>query len=127
MRSMSRRTATRKEFAAQLDDAFSAAADDRGKIKVFKDLARQHPAEAAGVVCKAIPLCMQRVRTQAGESYGVDIAREGWKEQFKQKQHSDVEAGLLLMAANYYLVFSGAKRSSMPTPQTSRCLKKWAC
>jgi DNA-binding CsgD family transcriptional regulator len=46
------------------------------------------------------------VRTQAREAHGVDIVREGWKEQFKQKLHTEIEAGLLLLAANHYLVLS---------------------
>jgi len=49
---------------------------------------------------------MQHVRTQAREAHGVDIARDGWKEQFKREQHTDIEAGLLLLAANHYLVLS---------------------
>ena len=104
MSEMPKRTA--KGFAAQLEDAFQAASADRDKIKPFKELASKRPAEAAEVVCKAIPRLMQRVRTQAHGSHGVEIALEGWKEQFKRKQHSHEEAGLLLMAANYYLVYS---------------------
>jgi len=53
---------------------------------------------------------MQRVRTQAREAHGVDIVREGWKEQFKQKQHTEIEAGLLLLAANHYLVLLRCQR-----------------
>jgi hypothetical protein len=49
---------------------------------------------------------MRRVREQARESHGVDIAREGWKEQFKQERHDDTEARLLIMRANDYLVYS---------------------
>ena len=32
-------------FQAQLEEAFQAAAADRDKTKVFKDLARQDPAQ----------------------------------------------------------------------------------
>ena len=46
------------------------------------------------------------MHAQAGESHDADIAREGRKGRFKQKQHGDVVAGLLPMAANYFLVFS---------------------
>ena len=104
MRNMPKPTA--KSFAAQLKDAFESAAADRDNINWFKELAEQHPTEAAGVVCKAIPRLMRRERTQACELHGVDIEHEGWKDQFKQKQPSEAEAGLLLMAANYYLVYS---------------------
>ena len=70
---------------------------------------------------------MQRVRAQAGESHDVDIAREGWKEQFKQKQHSDVGAGLLLMAANYFLVFSWCQtRLDAYAADRSLAKEEWA-
>jgi hypothetical protein len=91
---------------AKLQASFETAKADRNGIEAFKKVAKRNPAAAAANVSKGIPLAMQRVHTQARELYGVDIAREGWKEQFKQKQHSDVEAGLLLMTANNYLVYS---------------------
>jgi hypothetical protein len=53
MRKMPKRTF--KGFAAQPEDAFLAAAANRDEIKGFKELARKRPAEAAEVVCKAIP------------------------------------------------------------------------
>jgi hypothetical protein len=93
-------------FDAQLENAFRDAAADRDKAKVFKDLAKQHPASAADAVSQGIPQLMQRVRTEARNAHGVDIAAVGWKEKFKQKQHSIGEASLLLGAANNYLVFS---------------------
>lgn len=89
---------------AKLQASFEAAKADRNGIENFKKLAKRDPAAAAAAVSKGIPLTMQRLRAQAFESYGVDIAREGWKEQFKRKQHSGIEAGLLLLAANHYLV-----------------------
>jgi hypothetical protein len=89
---------------AKLQASFEAAKANRNAIENFKKLAKHDPAASTAVVSKGIPLAMQRVRAQAFESYGVDIAREGWKEQFKRKQHSDIEAGLLLLAANHYLV-----------------------
>jgi len=94
------------KFDAALQATFDAADADRNKIETFKKLAKQDPAAAAAAVSKGIPLGMQRLRAQAFESYGVDLAREGWKEQFKRKQHSVIEAGLLLLAANHYLVLS---------------------
>jgi D-mannonate dehydratase len=39
----------------------------------------------------------------------VDIASQQWKERAKEKHHTLAEAGLLLLAANYYLVFSWCK------------------
>ena len=63
MRNMPKRTA--KGLAAQLEDTFKAAAADRDNINWFKKLAKQHPAEAAQVVCEAIPQLMQREREQA--------------------------------------------------------------
>src|SRR5215211_4794831 len=89
-------------YDAQLNDAFRAAAD-RGKIKVFKDLAKQHPAAAAAAVCHSIPLLMRDKRERAYDAYGVDIASQQWKERAKENHHTLAEAGLLLMAANYYL------------------------
>ena len=93
-------------FDAKLQASFEAANAHRSGIEAFKKLAKRDPAVAAARVSKGFPLAMQRIRAQARELYGVDIAREGWKEQFKQKHHSDAEAGLLLMAANNYLVCS---------------------
>jgi hypothetical protein len=118
---------TTKGFEAQLESAFQAARADRNNIKPFKDLARQHPMKAAEVVCKAIPRLMQRVRAQVSEFHGVDIACEGWKEQFKQKQHSDAEVGLLLMAANYYLVYSWCQsKLDEYAADNSLSKKEWA-
>jgi DNA-binding CsgD family transcriptional regulator len=94
------------KFDAKLRASFDVADATRNRIEEFKKLAKQDPAAAAAKVSKLIPYHMQRVRTQAREAHGVDIAREGWKEQFKQKQHTDIEAGLLLLAANHYLVLS---------------------
>src|SRR5918994_3014902 len=94
------------KFDAKLQSSFDVANAARNRIEEFKQLAKQDPAAAAAKVSKLIPHHMQRVRTQAREAHGVDIAREGWKEQFKQKQHTDIEAGLLLLAANNYLVLS---------------------
>jgi hypothetical protein len=96
----------KNDFDAELQAAFEAAATGREKIKAFKKLANQDPAATAAAVFKLIPLFLERYRTQARESYGVDIGREAWKEQFRKKQHSYAEEGLLLMTANYYLVFS---------------------
>jgi hypothetical protein len=94
------------EFDVTLHATFDAADAKRNGIEAFKTLAKQDPEAAAAKVSESIPLAMRSVRTRARESYGVDIAQEGWKEQFKQKQHSDVEAGLLLMEANTCLVYS---------------------
>jgi DNA-binding CsgD family transcriptional regulator len=94
------------KFDAKLQASFDVADSTRNGIEVFKKLAKQDPAAAAANVSKLIPYHMHRVRTQAREAHGVDIARDGWKEQFKQKQHTDFEAGLLLLAANHYLVLS---------------------
>ncbi len=94
------------EFDAKLHRTFAAAEAERDGIEAFKKLAKQDPSAAAAAVSKLIPLTMRRVRTRVRESYGVDIAREGWKDQFKQKQHSDAEPGPLLMEANTYLVYS---------------------
>jgi hypothetical protein len=98
-----------RTFDAQLEEAFRAADVDRDKIKVFKRLARQDPAAAAEAVCEGIPLLMERSRNRASEAFGVDIAATDWKDQFKQKPHTIVEAGLLLMMANDYLVCSWCK------------------
>ena len=52
------------------------------------------------------------MRTQGREAHGVNIACEGWEEQFKKHQRPSAaedalaEAGLLLMRANLYVVFS---------------------
>jgi DNA-binding CsgD family transcriptional regulator len=94
------------KFDAKLQASFDVSDATRNRIEEFKKLAKQDPAAAAANVSKLIPYHMQRVRTQAREVHGVDIAREGWKERFKQKQHTDIEAGLLLLAANHYLVLS---------------------
>jgi DNA-binding CsgD family transcriptional regulator len=93
-------------FDAKLQASFDVADATRNRIEEFKKLAKQDPAAAAANVSKLIPYHMQRVRTQAREAHGVDIVREGWKEQFKQKLHTEIEAGLLLLAANHYLVLS---------------------
>jgi hypothetical protein len=87
------------KFDAKLQVSFDVADATRNRIEEFKKLAKQDPAAAAAKVSKLIPCHMQRVRTQAREAPGVDIAREGWKERFKQKQHTDIEAGLLLLPA----------------------------
>jgi DNA-binding CsgD family transcriptional regulator len=94
------------KFDAKLRASFDVADATRNRIEVFKKLAKPDPAAAAAKVAKLIPYHMQRVRTQVREAHGVDIAREGWKELFKQKQHTDIEAGLLLLAANHYLVLA---------------------
>jgi DNA-binding CsgD family transcriptional regulator len=94
------------KFDAKLRASFDVADATRNRIEEFKKLAKQDPAAAAANVSKRIPYHMQRVRTQVREAHGVDIACEGWKELFKQKQHTDIEAGLLLLAANHYLVLS---------------------
>jgi DNA-binding CsgD family transcriptional regulator len=91
---------------AKLQASFDVADATRNRIEEFRKLAKQDPAATAEKVSKLIPYYMQRVRTQAREAHGVNIAREGWKEQFKQKQHTDIETGLLLLAANHYLVLS---------------------
>src|SRR5215207_1563561 len=100
------------KFGAKLQASFDDADASRSKIEVFKKLAKQDPAATAAAVCELIPYHMRRVRTQACEAYGVDIAREGWEEQFKKHHRSSAaeaalaEAGLLLMLANLYVVFS---------------------
>ena len=100
------------KFGAKLQASFDDADASRSKIDVFKELAKQDPAATAAAVSELIPYHMRRVRTQAREAHGVDIAREGWEEQFKKHQrHSAAEAGLaeaglLLMRANLHLVFS---------------------
>jgi DNA-binding CsgD family transcriptional regulator len=115
------------KFDAELRAAFNSASATRDKVEAFRILAKQDPEATAAAVSKLIPLFMERCRTQASESYGVDIAREGWKEQFKQKQHSDVEAGLLLMAANYYVVFSWCKtKLDSYAADTSLSNEEWA-
>jgi DNA-binding CsgD family transcriptional regulator len=92
---------------AKLQASFEAAKADRNGIENFKKLAKQDPAATAAAVSELIPYHMRRVRTQAREAHGVDIAREGWEEQFKKhKRPSAAEAGLLLMRANLHLVFS---------------------
>src|SRR5918994_1052697 len=94
------------KFDAKLQSSFDVANAARNRIEEFKQLAKQDPAAAAAKVSKLIPHHMQRVRTQAREAHGVNIAREGWKEYFKQKTEYDIETGLLLLAANHYLVLS---------------------
>jgi DNA-binding CsgD family transcriptional regulator len=94
------------KFDAKLQASFDVADATRNRIEEFRKLAKQDSAVTAATVSKLIPYYMQRVRTQAREAHGVDIACEGWKEQFKQKQHTYIEAGLLLLAANNYLVLS---------------------
>ncbi len=61
---------------AKLRASFDAADVDRNRVEAVKKLAKQDPS----AVSKLIPLAMRRVRTRAREPYGVDIAREGWKE-----------------------------------------------
>ena len=103
------------EFAAKLQSAFEAAAADRDKIKAFENVAKRHPEAAAAVVSKLVPLFMERWRTQARDLHGVDIAARDWEVRFKsQRQHgaaeaSLAEAGLLLIRANYFLVFAWCK------------------
>jgi DNA-binding CsgD family transcriptional regulator len=100
------------KFGAKLQASFDDADASRSKIEMFKKLAKQDPAATAAAVCELIPYHMRRVRTQAREAYGVDIAREGWEEQFKKHQRPSAaeaglaEAGLLLIRANLHLVFS---------------------
>jgi DNA-binding CsgD family transcriptional regulator len=100
------------KFGAKLQASFDDADASRSKIEMFKKLAKQDPAATAAAVCELIPYHMRRVRTQAREAYGVDIAREGWDEQFKKHQRPSAaeaglaEAGLLLIRANLHLVFS---------------------
>src|SRR5215207_753832 len=94
------------KFDAKLQASFDVADATRNRIEEFRKLAKQDPAVTAAKVTELIPYYMQHVRTQAREAHGVDIARDGWKEQFKREQHTDIEAGLLLLAANHYLVLS---------------------
>jgi hypothetical protein len=92
-------------FDTRLFDAFLAAAADRDKIKVFKDQARQHPTEAAAVVCNGVPLMMQYKREQAYKLYNVDLADQEWKQQAKERNLSFVNR-VLLISANTYLVLT---------------------
>jgi DNA-binding CsgD family transcriptional regulator len=100
------------KFGAKLQASFDDADASRSKIEVFKELAKQDLAATAAAVSELIPYHMRRVRTQAREAHGVDIAREGWEEQFKKDHRPSAaeaalaEAGLLLMLANLYVVFS---------------------
>ena len=75
------------------------------RYKVFRDLAKQHPAAGAAAVCDAIPLLMQDKHKRINESYGIDLADQNWKEEAKQSRLNLVERILLLMAANTYLVW----------------------
>jgi hypothetical protein len=93
-------------FDTRLYDAFLAAAADRDKIKVFKNQARQHPAEAAAAVCSGVPLMIQQKREQANTLYSVDLADQEWKQRAKQKHLNFVDGVLLLMSANTYLVLT---------------------
>jgi hypothetical protein len=93
-------------FDTRLYDAFLAAAADRDKIKVFKNQARQHPAEAAAAVCSGVPLMIQQKREQAKTLYSVDLADQEWKQQAKQRHLNFVDGVLLLMSANTYLVLT---------------------
>jgi DNA-binding CsgD family transcriptional regulator len=108
-------TYVQDEFAAELQSAVEAAAADRDKIKVFEDIAKRHPAAAAAEVSRLVPRFMERWRTQARDLHGVDIAARDWEKRFKShRQHaaaeaSLAEAGLLLMRANYFLVFAWCK------------------
>ncbi len=61
---------------AKLRASLDAADVDRNRVEAVEKLAKQDPS----AVSKLIPLAMRRVRTRAHASYGVDIAREGWKE-----------------------------------------------
>ena len=99
-------SAMKGKLDAELHAAFEAAAGDRDKIEAFRKLAKQDPGATAAAVSQLIPLFMEGYRTQAKESYGVDIAREGWEKQFKQKRHSLAEELHLLEIANRHLVFS---------------------
>jgi DNA-binding CsgD family transcriptional regulator len=99
-------SAMKGKLDAELHAAFEAAGGDRDKIEAFRNLAKQDPGATAAAVSQLIPLFMERYRTQANESYGVDIAREGWKEKSKQKRRSLAEDLHLLDVANRYLVFS---------------------
>jgi hypothetical protein len=109
MRNMPKGSNIPHGFTKQLNDAFCAAAADRDKIKAFKNIAKQHPAEAAAAVSHGIPLLMRDARERAYESYGVDTAGQKWKEQFKQQHRTLVEATQLLMWANFYLALSWHK------------------
>lgn len=93
-------------FDTRLYDTFLAAAADRGKIKVFKDQARQHPMEAAAAVRSGVPLIIQHKREQAYTLYNIDLADQKWKEQAKQRHLDFLEGVLLLMSANTYLVLT---------------------
>ena len=93
-------------FDTRLYDAFLAAAADRDKIKVFKNQARQHPAEAAAAVCSGVSLMIQHKREQANTLYKVDLADQEWKQQAKQKHLNFVDGVLLLMSADTYIALT---------------------
>jgi hypothetical protein len=95
-----------KDLDARLHATFLAAAADRDKIKAFKDLAKEHPAEAAAAVCDAVPLLLRDKRERVRESHGIDLVNEKYKERAKQTHLNLVDGVLLLMAANTYLVFA---------------------
>jgi hypothetical protein len=115
------------KFDAELQAAFEIAAAGRAKIEDFKKLTKQDPAATAAAVFKLIPQLMERYQTQARESFGVDIANEGWKEQFKQKRRSDAEALHLLEVANRYLVFSWCRtKLDAYAADTSLSNEEWA-
>jgi len=116
-----------EEFDARLRGAFLAAATDRDQIKVFRDLAKEHPTAAAAAVCDAIPLLMQDKRERVRESYGIDLANQKWKEEAKQRRLDLVEEILLLMAANTYLVFQVCQaKLDAYANDTSLSGKDWA-
>jgi hypothetical protein len=114
-------------FDTRLYDAFLAAAADRDKIKVFKNQARQHPAEAAAAVCSGVPLMIQQKREQAKTLYSVDLADQEWKQQAKQRHLNFVDGVLLLMSANTYLVLTVCQgKLDAYEKDTSLPSEKWA-
>jgi len=114
-------------FETRLYDTFLAAAADQDQIKIFRGLAKQHPAAAAAAVCDAIPILVQDQRERIYESYGIDLAAQKWKEQAKQKRLDLVEEIQLLMAANTYLVLEVCQsKLDTYTIDTSLSEEDWA-
>jgi hypothetical protein len=60
-----------------LDDAFRYADSCRNKVEAAKRQAQKQPIETAQGILEGVPTNIQRLRDQAAQLYGVDIADPG--------------------------------------------------
>lgn len=94
------------KFDAELQADFEAASKERDNVELVKELSRKERKELARRIAAAIPYQMEHWRERAARKWGIDIAEPNELGHFEiDKPHKVIEATLLLMTANHYLVF----------------------